>query len=95
MKALYAMSLVCKRLNQEYLCKNYLPSLQYIADNFKSPAVSMCLIGVYEAIAETVGPEGIAGSILPIMCPLLSDRTLTRQQFQLVSARVESMLKKV
>ena len=94
-KALYLMSLLGPRLLPEYLIQNFLPSLKYIADNCRTPAVSMCLLGVYEALADIVGAEAMASSILPVICPMLTDRTLTRQQFELVAVRVDSMIDKV
>ena len=95
MKALYLMSLLCKRLPAAYLIKNFLPSLKYIAENFKSPAVAMCILGCYEALADIVGVDSIATSILPVLTPMLTDRSLTKQQFELVSKRVETMFGKV
>ena len=40
----------------------------------KNPIVSMCVLGNYESIAESVGPEYIASSILPTIQPMLVDR---------------------
>ena len=40
----------------------------------KNPIVSMCVIGNYQSIAECVGPEFIASSILPTIQPMLVDR---------------------
>ena len=40
----------------------------------KNPIVSMCVIGNYETIADVVGPEYIASSILPTIQPMLVDR---------------------
>lgn len=34
----------------------------------------MCVLGNYESIAESVGPEYIASSILPTIQPMLVDR---------------------
>ena len=46
--------------------------------------VSMCVIGNYEAIADAVGPEYIASSILPTIQPMLVDRLLNRRQTRVV-----------
>lgn len=94
-KSLYVLSLLSKRLPQPYLQKNYLPSLKYIAEHFKSPAISMCVLGVYEAISDLVGHEAMANQILPIITPMLSDRTMSKQQFELVAQRVEVTLTKI
>lgn len=90
--ALYFLSLVCSRLNRAYLAANILPSLKYITDNDKNPIVSMCVIGNYEAIAECVGPEYIATSILPTIQPMLIDRSLNRQQFEQVLVNMQAYL---
>ena len=50
MKALLFMSLVSPVLDEEYLTKNFVPSLKYIIDNDRSSMVTMCVLGVYRAM---------------------------------------------
>ena len=54
-----------------------------------------CTIGSYEAISDTLGCDYIAKSILPSVEELLVDKTLSRQQFEVVVNLVKSLLKKV
>ena len=49
MKALLFMSLAAKSLDEEYMSKNFLPSLKYILDNDKTSAVAMCVLGVFRS----------------------------------------------
>ena len=93
--ALFFLSLVCHRLEREYVVRNILPSFKYIVDHEKNPIVSMCIIGNYEKIADTVGPEFIASSILPTIQPLLVDRSLNKQQFALVVNLTRALLQRV
>lgn len=51
--------------------------------------------GSYEAISDTLGCDYIAKSILPSVEELLVDKTLSRQQFEVVVNLVKSLLKKV
>jgi hypothetical protein len=81
---LYLMSLLCFRLDREFLRKNILPSLKWISARDKDPIVSMCIVGNYDAIADCVGPDYIATEILPTIQPMLIDKTLNRQQFEQV-----------
>ena len=53
------------------------------------------LPGNYEKIADVVGPEYIASSILPTIQPLLVDRSLNKQQFALVVNLTRSLLQRV
>ena len=93
--ALYFLSFVCSRLDRAYLAKNFLPSLKYISDNEKNPNVSMCVIGLYDNIADCLGPEYVATSILPTIQPMLIDRSLNKTQFLQVSNLVKMMLSRV
>ena len=43
----------------------------------KNPIVSMCVLGNYQCVAESVGPEYIASCILPTIQPMLVDRYCT------------------
>ena len=55
----------------------------------------VCTLGSYEAISDTLGCDYIAKSILPSVEELLVDKTLSRQQFEVVVNLVKSLLKKV
>ena len=55
----------------------------------------MCVVGNYESAAESVGAEYIATQILPTIQPLLIDRSLNKQQFELTVSLVRRMLMKV
>lgn len=90
--ALYFLSLVNSRIDKTYLGKFILPSLQYIIDNEKNPLVSMSVIGNYEVMSLSVGAEYIATQILPTIQPLLIDRSLNKQQFQLVVCLVRTLI---
>ncbi|CAM9255045.1 unnamed protein product, partial [Ectocarpus fasciculatus] len=91
-KALYFMSLGAKRLDKNYLIQNYIPSLKYIVDNERSPAVSMCVLGVYDSISEIVKYDAIATGILPVLTPMLADRNLNKDQYSMVIDRVAKFL---
>jgi len=93
--SLYFLSLICSRLDRAYLAKNFLPSLKYISDHEKNPNVSMCVIGLYDIMADCLGPEYVATSILPTIQPLLIDRSLSKTQFLQVANLVKMMLSRV
>ena len=84
MQALYFLSLISQRLDSAYIAKNILPSLKYITDHDKDPLVSMCVVGNYSSLAESVEPQLIATSILPTIQPMLIDKSLSSSQFQQV-----------
>ena len=84
MKALYFLSLIMKSVDNEYVVKNFLPSLKFILENEKAPEVTMSVLGVYKAAANSLGPEIIATTIVPAIEPMLVDRSLSLQQFELV-----------
>ena len=86
------MSLGCVRLDKKYLTDNYIPSLKYIVDNEKSAAVTMCILGVYDSIAPIVGYDVLAVGVLPLLCPMLSDRNLNKEQYRMVLERVVKFL---
>ena len=93
--ALYFISLISHRLDRHYILSNILPSLKYIKEKESDPIVSMCVVGNYETAAESVGAEYIATQILPTIQPLLIDRSLNKQQFELTVSLVRRMLMKV
>ncbi len=93
--ALYFISLISHRLDRHYILSNILPSLKYIKEKESDPIVSMCVVGNYETAAESVGVEYIATQILPTIQPLLIDRSLNKQQFELTVSLVRRMLMKV
>ena len=94
--ALYFLSLAVAsgRLDKTYLAKNLLPSLKYITEHDKSPSVSMCVAGVYEAMSDSLGPEYIATAILPTLAPMLVERSLDKAQFSLLAQLVLRLTKR-
>lgn len=66
-QALYVISLVTWKLDEVYVANNILPSLRYIVDNERTPAVSMSVIGNFESISNSLGLNYVASSILPVL----------------------------
>lgn len=95
MNALYFLSFAVKRLDKPYMAKNLLPSLKYISENDSSPAVSMAVIGTFQAMSSALGVDLIATSVLPVVLPMLMDRSLSTQQFLMVGNLVKELLKDV
>ena len=93
--ALYFLSLIVHRLDKAYLAKNMLPSLKYITEHDKAPAVSMAVVGMYETMSETLGADYIATAILPSLTPLIVERSLDKAQFSLLSSLVLRLVKKI
>ncbi len=50
--ALYFLSFACTRLDKQYMAKNLVPSLKFIADNDSNAAVTMCVIGTFQAMTS-------------------------------------------
>jgi SCY1-like protein 2 len=93
--ALYFLSHVLDRMDKPYVAKNILPSLKYITEKDKSPHVTMTVVGLYEALSESLGAEYIAGSILPTIQPFLMDRSLDKEQFTICAKLVQQLTRKV
>ena len=93
--ALYFLSLVANKLDKQYILANILPSLKYIKERESDSTVAMCVVGNFEVIAECVGPEYIASQILPTIQPLIVDRSLNKQQFEITVGLVKTLLAKV
>ena len=94
MKALFFMALVSSALDDEYLTKNFVPSLSYILQNDRTSMVTMCVLGVYRAMAST-GPDSIANAVLPALAPLLAEKNLNASQFEILVHTYYTMTKKL
>jgi hypothetical protein len=81
-----------KSVDSDYVIKNFLPSLKFILENDKAPEISMCVLGVYKAAANSLGADIIASTIVPAIEPMLMDRGLNFQQFELVLHLVQVIL---
>lgn len=94
-QSLFILSLFAKKIDKTYAIANILPSLKYIIDHERTPAVSMAVIGCYESFSESLGPEYIASAVLPTILPLLVDRALDRKQFETIVDLTKKLLKKL
>ncbi|RYG96546.1 hypothetical protein EON65_54230, partial [archaeon] len=94
-QALLVMAQFSSKMDKKYIAGNILPSLKYITDNDRTPMVSMAVVGMYDSIAEAVGPDYIASDVLPSVLPLLVERTMNREQFKTVIILIKSLLKRI
>lgn len=94
-QALYAVSLVVRKLDKQYVVDNILPSLKYITDHDRSSTVSLHVVGCYEAISDSVGPEYIASSVLPAILPYLADKSFDRRSFETIVRLAKTLLRKI
>ena len=94
MKGLFFMALVSQALEDEYLTKNFVPSLAYIIQNDRTSMVTMCVLGVYRAMAST-GLDSIANAVLPALAPLLAEKNLNASQFEILVHTYYTMTKKL
>jgi hypothetical protein len=94
-QALFALSFFFPKINKDYTIANILPSLKYIIDHDRLPAVSMAVVGCYQSLSDSLGPEYIASAILPTILPLVVDRSMDRRQFETLVDLVKSLMKKM
>ena len=52
--ALYFLSFAVTRLDKDYLAKNLVPSLKYITEHDTNAAVTMCVIGTFQAMTGKI-----------------------------------------
>jgi hypothetical protein len=55
----------------------------------------MCTLGCYDIVAKRLQPSSLARHVLPGIVPLLDEKSLNAKQFEMVVARVNSMIQKV
>jgi hypothetical protein len=94
-QSLFILSLLSAKIDKTYSVANILPSLKYIIDNDRIPAVSMAVIGCYKSFSDSLGPEYISSSVLPTILPLLVDRSLDRKQFETIVDLSKNLLGKM
>eukprot|EP01042_Synura_sphagnicola_P029258 gene29258-37745_t len=94
-QALYALSLLVRKLDKQYIVDNILPSLKYITDNDRSSLVTLHVVGCYECISDSVGPEYIASAVLPVILPFMADKTFDRRSFETIVRLVRTLLLKI
>jgi hypothetical protein len=94
-QSLYVISLLTSKLDESYVAANILTSLKYITDHEKNPQVSMCVVGNFETISNTLGLSYVATSILPILQGMLLESGLDKAQFVIVVNMIKRLLKKL
>jgi hypothetical protein len=74
------------------LLDTVLPSLEKLAKSDKTPAVTMCILGCFEALGKHFGPELQATRLLPALAPMLWEPALNQTQFEMVASRAKDMI---
>lgn len=94
-QALYALSLLVRKLGKQYIVDNILPSLKYITDNDRSSIVTLHVVGCYECVSDSVGPEYIASAVLPAILPFMADKSFDRRSFETIVRLVKTLLRRI
>lgn len=78
-----------------------LPAFDKLTKTDRTPAVCMCLLGCYDAMSKHLGHKTTSERILPLICPLLVEESLSAEQFETqlsvckkLMSRVESARRK-
>lgn len=58
----------------------------------KTPATTMCALGLGDSVARQWGPRVAAERVLPVLCPLLVVPSLNTQQFQTAMKTIRELL---
>mmetsp|Transcript_8941 Transcript_8941/g.13432 ORF Transcript_8941/g.13432 Transcript_8941/m.13432 type:complete len:1031 (-) Transcript_8941:98-3190(-) len=88
LRALYLLSVTASRFDRNFVTKNIFPSLKHILEKAPPPQVSMACVGVYSAMQPLVNSDSLCTAVLPVLVPILADRTLNREQFELLTNRI-------
>lgn len=67
-------------------------SLQHVLGQECTSDMTMAVLGVYNAVLPALSPEHLAANVLPALLPILVNRALSREQFQLATNRVTFLL---
>jgi hypothetical protein len=94
-QALYALSLLVRKLGKQYIVDNILPSLKYITDNDRSSIVTLHVVGCYECVSDSVGPEYIASAVLPAILPFMADKSFDRRSFETIVRLIKTLLRRI
>lgn len=80
----------------ETLDKVVAPALGKLVANLDGkPALAMCALGCFDALARRLTPDALACKLLPALAPMLVEKALNAKQFDMVVARVEKVLNSV
>eukprot|EP00656_Telonema_subtile_P048442 TRINITY_DN5771_c0_g1_i9.p1 TRINITY_DN5771_c0_g1~~TRINITY_DN5771_c0_g1_i9.p1 ORF type:complete len:635 (-),score=197.24 TRINITY_DN5771_c0_g1_i9:158-2062(-) len=92
---LICISKVFSLLDTPTIDEQVLPMLAQCSKYDTTPAVTMACAGVYDEIGKKLGVDGVAGTILPVMLPMLTNKKLILSQFRTISAIVKRMLERI
>lgn len=59
-----------------------LPAFEKLTKSDRTPAVCMCLLGCFDAMSKHLGHKLTSEKILPLICPLLVEESLSAEQFE-------------
>jgi len=72
-----------------------LPAFDKLTKMDRTPAVCMCLLGCYDAMSKFLGPKVTAERILPLICPLLVEESLSAEQYESQMTVCRKLLQRV
>lgn len=64
---------------------------QLVANLDGKPALAMCALGCFDALARRLTPDALARKLLPALAPMLVEKVLNAKQFEMVVARIEKV----
>lgn len=72
-----------------------LPAFEKLTKTDRTPAVCMCLLGCYDAMSKHLGHKVTSEKILPLICPLLVEESLSAEQWETQMTVCKKLLQRV
>lgn len=90
LRGLYLLKTTANRFDKIFIIKSIFPSLKHIIEKSPGPVVITACVGVYSAMInlQIIPIDSIATDVLPVLLPILVDRTITRDQFEMILNRI-------
>eukprot|EP00741_Cyanophora_paradoxa_P021502 tig00021357_g20758.t1 len=93
--ALIVLSKILHLLDRSSLEDPIMPALEKGIAADRSQRTVVCILGVYEQISRQLGEEAVATKVLPVLCPMMYERSLKLEQFLLFVNSIKNLIKRI